>query len=259
MSAKKKTDVATMAAKDAITVLVEALEKKAYSFLEEAAKVTEIKTDADRHLLAALKVTNTALQKEVHADLDPLCSEAHGHWQNLTKLRKKHLDPLQEEAERIDAIIAEDFRRQQRIAAEKQAKLQVKADARAQDARDKEVAALEEGGQHELAVQLASAPVQAPAVVVGNKAAQVAAAAGLTFRVERHMQITDVLLLERKHLQPDMDAIKRDGAALWDRLKPADPNDAAAFLAASARFAASEEVRGVRFWVTKEPVGTGRR
>ena len=246
---------ATLAASKALVPIRE----REMAFFEQAKPVAKIRTQADRVLVATLQATNKDLQKLIHEELDPLCASAHETWQLNLKLRKKHLDPLEAEAARCQRMLTEDNAEQERVAEEKRKKLQAEADAKAEKERKEQVKSLKTGGQPEAAAALAAAPVQAAPVQVENRAAAASAAAGLTFKIQKHMEVVDESLLERKYLEPNMSAIQAAGVAYWEQIKPKDPKDALEYGQAAAKFAAWAGVKGVRFWVTKESADTGRR
>ena len=117
-----------------------------------------------------------------------------------------------------------------------------------------------EGAKPEgVAAAVAATPVQAARVVVENKADTAAAAAGLTFKITRHMEVVDESQIERQYLVVNQDSIKAAALAYWKQIEPKDPKDAAQYATAVAKFSGWQGVKGVRFWITKESADTGRR
>jgi hypothetical protein len=232
---------------------LELLTTKADGFLEKARAVLRIRTEADRALVAALRVTNRDLQKEIHADLDPQVENAHKTHADLCALRRKHLEPLEREEARCKRLQDEDHAEQERAAELRRQKLQEKADAKAQQQRDAQVEDLRDRGQAALAAELALAPVAAPAVVVENKAELAAKAAGLGYYWVLGFDVEDLAKVPREFLQLNEAAVRARGQAIWAELKAADEK------VAPTLFAGSNAVPGIRFRAKKESRDTGRR
>lgn len=235
------------------------IRQRALDFLEKAKAITKIRTQPERQAVALLLVTNKDLQAEIRRVFKPMKEATHAAHQQVCDQETEQLADLMAEERKIKTMQNEDFREQERVAEEKRRKLQAEADAKAEAERKKEVAALKKSGQKEEAAALAEAPVQAAPVQVENKAQATAAASGLTFRIQKHMEIVDESLLERKYLQVNTAAIQAAGAAYWETIKPKDPKDVQQYAVAVAKFSQFHEVAGVRFWVTKESADTGRR
>jgi len=303
------------------------LREKVATFADEARKIAKIRTEGERKLIAVTLVTNKDLQKEIKRVFKPMKEATDAAHKAVCDQENEQLEPLLEEEQRCKQLQNEDFREQERVAEEERKKLQAKADAKAAEARKKEVAALRLAGfrtvmegveltteldglfkaatgykyatlsddvivalaekfeayaatkkadtpelrelfkalkkegvkPDETAKVVVAASVQAEQVVVENRAQATASAAGLTFKVQKHMDVTDECLIERQYLSVNVAAIQAAGVAYWETIKPKDAKDAAAYLVAATKFAAWQGVRGVRFWVTKESVDTGRR
>jgi hypothetical protein len=254
----KKNEVEVPESVEVTRALIPIRERE-MALANEATPLAKIRTQADRTLVSRLRAQAKDLLKAIHDELDPIVDSAHKTWQMNIALRKKHVEPVEEVDRRLKRLLDDDFAEQERAAEAKRKKLQAEADAKAEAERKAQVEALKKSGQKEEAAVLATAPVQAAPVAVVNKAAATAAATGMTFRAQKHMEIVDEAAIERQYLSVNTQAIQAAGAAYWEQVKPKDPKDAAQFAAAVAKFASWQGVKGVRFWITKESADTGRR
>ena len=235
------------------------IQQQAVSIIEKAAAITKIRTDGERKLIAFSLSSNKDLQKVIRNFFKPMKEATDAAHTAVCDQEHDVLDPLVTDEARCKRILNEDQAEQDRIAEEKRRKLQAEADAKAEADRKAEVAALKKSGQREEAAALAAAPVQAAPVQVENKAQATAAAAGLTFKVTKHMEVVDEFLIERQYLQVNTAAIQAAAAAYWEQVKPKDPKDALEYGKAASKFSTWGGVKGVRFWTTKESADTGRR
>jgi len=235
------------------------IRERALTFLESAKEITKIRTEAERKAVALLLVTNKDLQAEIKRVFKPMKEATNAAHQQVCDQETEQLAPLVAEERKIKAMQNVDWIEQERLAEEKRKKLQAQADAKAKAERKKEVDALKKSGQADLAVELAAAPVSAAPVEVENRAAAAASAAGLTYRIQKHMEVVDEALIERQYLSVNTKAIQAAAEAYWETIKPADTKDAVAMAAATSKFSSWQGVKGVRFWITKESSDTGRR
>lgn len=262
MATKKKEEVeatgdvpATLEASKALVPIRE----KELALAEQTKDIARIRTNADRTLIATARASIKDLLKLIHDELDPIVASAHENWQMNLELRRKHTQPLERDDARLKKILDDDKAEQDRAAEKKRRELQAKADAKAKADRDAQVKALRESGQEDVAAVIEAAPVEAAPVVVTNKANAAAAAAGLTFKVTKHMEVVAPEEIDRKYLSVNEGAIQAAANAYWQEIKPADTKDEPAMLAAIAKFSEWKGVKGVRFWITRESADTGRR
>ena len=132
-----------------------------------------IKNDASYRDAAEYLIQVKGFRKRVEEVFGPIVKSSHAAWKAACDLRKTADAPL-DKAETILQPALDKFRREQeRIRAEKEAKLQAEARKRAEDERLAAAIEADKNGKSEEAEALIQAPVQTPVVVLPKQTVKI--------------------------------------------------------------------------------------
>ena len=179
----------------------EDVQKESQTYAVKAQELALAVKDKESYVAAAeFLVAVKGFRKRVEDAFGPMVKATHTAWKAACDLRKTADAPL-DKAETILQPALDKFRREQeRIRAEKEAKLQAEARKRAEDERLAAAIEADKNGKSEEAEALIQAPVQAPVVVLPKATPKVE---GASVRRTWKARVTNAYLIPREYLMVD--------------------------------------------------------
>lgn len=181
------------------------LQKRVLSIQETVASLKIVSPQQYVHA-AEVSKSISALCKEISSTFDPIISKAYAAHKEACNAKARFLNPLQEQQRKVDSLILNWNREQERLRRQQEEELasQVRRDQEAQAMREAEE--LERQGEPELANVVLENQIAAPAPVV-SIASAVPKVQGLGKRTAWQFRIKDAALVPREYCEPAMTKI----------------------------------------------------